>query len=130
MSLPIKKPVASPSHCRKQLRSNALRHWWRSVIKSPRPWSKLVPPIITNAREPCQLHSASPPKTAKLVEADSKHVLEAKSPLHPHFAATAERALGKIFWGTLLAVLDFWLSYTFNGHGLRFDILSIPWACS
>ena len=44
--------------------------------------------------------------------------------LSPQAAAAAERALAKIFWGTLLAVLDFWLSYTTNGSGIRFDVLN------
>jgi hypothetical protein len=39
-------------------------------------------------------------------------------------AGTARNALGKIFWGTLICVLDFHFSQTTNGSGFRFDVIS------
>jgi len=39
-------------------------------------------------------------------------------------AWTARSALDKIFWGTLICVLDFYFSQTVNGSGFRFDVIS------
>ena len=44
--------------------------------------------------------------------------------LHPTQAEAARSGLQKIFWGTLLCVLDFWLSYSVNGSGFRIDVLN------
>jgi hypothetical protein len=42
----------------------------------------------------------------------------------PFDAWTARSALDKIFWGTLICVLDFNLSQTVNGSGFQFDVIS------
>ena len=42
----------------------------------------------------------------------------------PFDARTARSALDKIFWGTLICVLDFSFSQTVNGSGFRFDVIS------
>jgi hypothetical protein len=42
----------------------------------------------------------------------------------PFDAWTARSALNRIFWGTLICVLDFNLSQTVNGSGFQFDVIS------
>jgi hypothetical protein len=44
--------------------------------------------------------------------------------MHPFDAWTARNALGKIFWGTLICVLDFHFSQTSNGSGFKFDVIN------
>ena len=44
--------------------------------------------------------------------------------LHIDAADEADRALGKIFWGTLLCVLDLSISSESNGFGFKFDFLN------
>lgn len=44
--------------------------------------------------------------------------------MHAFDAWIARNALGKIFWGTLICVLDFHFSQTSNGSGFRFDVIS------
>jgi len=39
-------------------------------------------------------------------------------------AEVAFHALGRIFWGILICILDFKLSQTTNGEGFKFDVIS------
>lgn len=43
---------------------------------------------------------------------------------HQLGAEIARQALGRVFWGTLICVLDFHFSSTVNGSGFRFDVLN------
>jgi hypothetical protein len=42
----------------------------------------------------------------------------------PFDAWTARNALDKVFWGTLICLVDFNISQTANGSGIRFDVIS------
>ena len=44
--------------------------------------------------------------------------------MHPLSAECAYRALGSIFWGALICVLDFSVSWQTNGLGLKFDFIN------
>jgi hypothetical protein len=44
--------------------------------------------------------------------------------MHIFDAWTAHSALGKVFWGTLICVLDFRFSTTSNGSGFQVDVIS------